>query len=330
MSQIFISYSRNDSEIAEDLVHRLRRSSFRAWRDKSDIKAGSNWQNAIETAIEASSAMIVIVTSASLASEWVQREYTAALNAGIQVIPYLCEGVTPDALPLALQLQSALSHSEPGAFERLLAELPRSAHIHASRVVEQNLVGRRDIIFAEAAEDLPNALKFFLELETQQVPLIGLPLKPTDFCTTYLVGRADDTLEWRPVAQLGLQLTQAYPGPHFPVGIAEHFITPETPDYRLRLLLVRGPLRVDFNEQRATYSAGYGLDPDAPTEWRDVLEAVNVALDIYGKGHDRADLHVFSLAPGVILYRLGEIGREYVRTTLYQRVPDRKAYVAVL
>lgn len=327
MSQIFISYSRRDLDFVQALVNKLRRRNFRVWMDKSDIKPGSNWQEAIKTSVSASDALIAFISPDSVDSEWVGIEIDEALDQGITVIPYVYRSAD---LPLRLKKINAIFHKdgEEVAFEQLVTALPETARIQESAVIRDGLIGRQDITFAEATKVVQDALHLFLMVNDQRVDLVGLPLRLTNYCMTYLVGRADDTLEWRSLVQLGLQLAQPYPGDHFPVEIAEHFITPTALDFKLRLLLVRGPMQISYFREQ--YQAAYGLDPDAPDEWQDVVNAVQVALDTYTRGTQRPDLQIFMLGPGTILYRLGERHREYVRSELYQRVPARKEYVRVL
>ena len=328
MSHIFISYSRADLGVVQALVEKIRRRNYRVWMDKSDIKAGTNWQNAIEQAIQASAALLVVISPKSIDSEWVGIEYNAALDHGLPVIPYLCCGATEKDLPLRLRRHNAVFEGDPQAFEKLLEAFPREAHIHASEVIDRDLIGRSDLTFDQVGQEVQGALRFALRFGDEDIALVGLPLQPTRYCTTYLVGRAEDTLKWLPQAQLGIQLSQAYPGDHFPVGIAEYLAAQHGPKFPMRLLLVRGPLRISF--YKGKYGASYGLDATTPEEWQDVVEAARAAVRFYERGHDRPDLQIFHLGPGVILYRLGEGWREYTRTELFQRVPAEKRYVRVL
>lgn len=64
--RIFISYSRNDnSEYAERLRKQLSERGFSPWLDTESIPSGSNWQQAIEKAIQESDTMITILSPSS-------------------------------------------------------------------------------------------------------------------------------------------------------------------------------------------------------------------------------------------------------------------------
>jgi hypothetical protein len=77
--QIFISYSRVDTEKAEWLINRLKRSFPDAtiWYDKHlKGRGGQNWWNTILDAIEESDIFLFLLSNESLASEYCQAEFT--------------------------------------------------------------------------------------------------------------------------------------------------------------------------------------------------------------------------------------------------------------
>jgi len=80
--QIFISHSRQDREFARFLCARLEESGLVPWIDVDNIPAGSTWPREIEKAVEACAAMVVVMSEAARASEWVERETLRALDLG--------------------------------------------------------------------------------------------------------------------------------------------------------------------------------------------------------------------------------------------------------
>lgn len=322
MSQIFISYSRKDADFANDLAMRLRHRNFRVWMDKTDIKSGSNWQEVIKQSIHTSDVLLVILSPDSVVSEWVDIEYQTALDAGITVIPYVYRDVE---LPARLKNKNAIFYSDEAAFNKLIHDLPASVHVHNTSAV--NAIGDPEKTFAEVGATVENCLRLFVMVDDKRIDLVGLPLQATRYCMSYLIGLADDTLEWQPRVQLAIQVFQQYPGDNFPSDIAQYFLQ-QNPDARLRVLLVRGPLKMNYFKNE--YSASYGLDVVDPNEWEDVTRAVQTALNIYHKGTQRPDLQIFMLGPGVLLYELGTEHRNYYRSELYQYDPNTRAYYRVL
>ncbi|MFK4104534.1 toll/interleukin-1 receptor domain-containing protein [Streptomyces sp. NPDC019531] len=88
---MFVSYSRDDEDIARALRDRLSDASIPCFIDSSTIKAGDNWRNEIVAAIHRAAALVVICTSRSVQSHEVTFEWAYALGLQIPVIPVVYE-----------------------------------------------------------------------------------------------------------------------------------------------------------------------------------------------------------------------------------------------
>jgi TIR domain/Protein of unknown function (DUF1566) len=92
----FFSYSRVDSAFVMKLAKDLRNTGFKIWLDQLDIKPGSRWDDSIQSALNNSKSLIVILSSSSVASENVMDEVSFALGNHKTVIPVLLnECATP-------------------------------------------------------------------------------------------------------------------------------------------------------------------------------------------------------------------------------------------
>ena len=91
MKHFFISYSRTDAEFGENLINRIRAQGFETWVDTEQLLPGHDWRTAIDEAIRASAAVIVVMTPAAKVSEYVTYEWAYALGAGVAVIPVLLD-----------------------------------------------------------------------------------------------------------------------------------------------------------------------------------------------------------------------------------------------
>ena len=78
--RIFISYAREDSEIAFRLARHLRDWGCRVWIDRHSLWSGSVFSDEIARAINASDYFIVLLSPDSALSEWVKREIHMALG----------------------------------------------------------------------------------------------------------------------------------------------------------------------------------------------------------------------------------------------------------
>ena len=66
LPQIFLSYAREDGELAERLYEDLNRARFSAWMDRRKLLPGQNWPRAIESAIENSDFFLACFSSRSV------------------------------------------------------------------------------------------------------------------------------------------------------------------------------------------------------------------------------------------------------------------------
>ena len=99
MPSIFVSYSSSDSETAEFIATALRRAGFGVWVDFENIRGGADWLCEIQAGIARCDALVVLLSSASAQSVWVERECLYAFQLQKPVFTALLEDVL---LPLHL------------------------------------------------------------------------------------------------------------------------------------------------------------------------------------------------------------------------------------
>jgi len=92
MTHVFISYSTQNRDYAHKLARRLREERLDVWIDNAEIRSGEEWWQSIVEALNAASAVVVIMTPDSLASQWVKREVMLAEQMHKRVFPVLLEG----------------------------------------------------------------------------------------------------------------------------------------------------------------------------------------------------------------------------------------------
>ena len=101
----FISHSSHDSDVATRLASELEQANFTVWLDKREVLVGHNIVERVDLGISASRFMIVLLSTVSVQSEWVRREWSAAHVAEIEskdvvILPVLVE---PCNIPAILQ-----------------------------------------------------------------------------------------------------------------------------------------------------------------------------------------------------------------------------------
>ena len=89
MPNVFMSYSHIDASIANEIGSAIHNAGITHFRDVKDIKWGDQIDASVQTALEDSNALLVIISPASLKSLWVPYEigYFSALKRPI--LPYL-------------------------------------------------------------------------------------------------------------------------------------------------------------------------------------------------------------------------------------------------
>jgi tetratricopeptide (TPR) repeat protein len=101
MGQVFISYSRTDADYVAALTDYLRDAGIAAFYDK-DISYGDQWWGAIVKRIRACSAMVVVMTPALEASDWVVKEILLARREEKPIFPLLRAGT---GYPLLIDIE---------------------------------------------------------------------------------------------------------------------------------------------------------------------------------------------------------------------------------
>jgi TIR domain-containing protein len=111
MANIFLSYSRVDSERAEELFEKLTQAlrsekGVHVWSDR-EIEPGSNWMEAIEHELERATSFILVLSPAYLNSDYAAFEIGVAMARSslgeAQVIPLLVADINADDLPPLLR-----------------------------------------------------------------------------------------------------------------------------------------------------------------------------------------------------------------------------------
>lgn len=98
-NSIFISHSSADLNTASTIYAQLKADGFNPWMAVNDIPAGANYAYMLSEALEAASAIVIIMTQAAIDSEHVKREVNIAIDRKIPLFPVNLSGQS-DILPL--------------------------------------------------------------------------------------------------------------------------------------------------------------------------------------------------------------------------------------
>ncbi|MFT6319446.1 MAG: hypothetical protein ACJAT4_000363 [Granulosicoccus sp.] len=95
----FISYSRRQLYFAESLALHLQKENLNIWFDLQQLHAGTVWSDSLKDGISEAKTLVLIVSKASLASEYVEVEWKGVAAKGGQLVLVIFESVKlPDEL----------------------------------------------------------------------------------------------------------------------------------------------------------------------------------------------------------------------------------------
>jgi formylglycine-generating enzyme required for sulfatase activity len=103
MSDIFISYAKEDRGKAKDIADALKQQGYSVWWDRS-IRPGEIFDTVIEAALDAANCVIVLWSNTSVSSDWVKTEASEGKQREI-LIPVLIERDVK--IPLAFRRMQA-------------------------------------------------------------------------------------------------------------------------------------------------------------------------------------------------------------------------------
>ena len=76
---VFISYSHSDKDFVDSLAGQLVLRSANVWVDRWELNVGDSILNKVQNAIQDASALIIVLSKASVKSEWCKKELSAGL-----------------------------------------------------------------------------------------------------------------------------------------------------------------------------------------------------------------------------------------------------------
>jgi hypothetical protein len=103
---VFISYASHDKSVADALCAALEAQNVRCWIAPRDVLAGTEYGEAIVSAIEDCRAMVLVFSAHADGSPHIHKEVDCALNKGKTIIPFRIENV-----PLSKALEYALGNT---------------------------------------------------------------------------------------------------------------------------------------------------------------------------------------------------------------------------
>ena len=101
-NHVFVSYARDDADRAGSIVRGLERAGIACWFAPRDIGPGGSWVDEIRRGMQEASAVLVMVSPATVLSQSVAAEVTFAAEREVPILPVIVQPVAWDRLPARL------------------------------------------------------------------------------------------------------------------------------------------------------------------------------------------------------------------------------------
>lgn len=134
---VFISYSRKDSEIVKRFADELGKAGYTIWMDIDGIETGDEFKSKIVSAIKDSALFLFFWSKDSNVSEWTVKEVNVAVNLKKQIIPVKLDStIYNDSLLFDLGgLDYILYNGKKETITKLMRSLEKRI---TTKVVEEN------------------------------------------------------------------------------------------------------------------------------------------------------------------------------------------------
>ena len=186
---VFISYSRKDGAFVHRLTGEIESRGSEVWVDWDDIRKGADWRATIQAGIEASKAVVAVLSSDFAASEICDEEIAYAVSQNKRLVPILHRDVDPKEVRDELNRPNWIFFRDGDDFDTAVVELLDAVETdldwldqHARLLVRAREWERegRDASFVLRGRDLRVA-------ETWLTDAAGHAESPTALQTAYIV-----------------------------------------------------------------------------------------------------------------------------------------------
>jgi len=125
--QVFISYSRADTEWAKSFADELKRRGIRVWLDQFQIPVGKSLGEALEAGLRESDVLVALIDPQTSFKPNFYFELGAAIGMGKLVVPIVPRELDNSSLPLELRIRRYLIRESPENTAEQLADALKAA-----------------------------------------------------------------------------------------------------------------------------------------------------------------------------------------------------------
>ena len=137
MTDVFLACADKDEKVKEKIRKSLMRESLTVWKNKTDIKTGITFQEAINQGVEQADNFVYLISPDSIESEYCQQELAHAFANHKRIIAFLIQETELDSIPFQvreLQFIDFTGYQEEEKYQesitQLLKELKQDSHYY--------------------------------------------------------------------------------------------------------------------------------------------------------------------------------------------------------
>ena len=191
--KVFVSYSRKDREIAEELVAGLELCGFDAYLDQEDIAPGEPWEDRLRSLIRQSDTVVFVISPDSIASTHCTWEVDETERLSKRLVPVMFRPVPDADVPTRLRRLNYIFFGEGRSFANGLRDLAQALRANLHWIREHTRLGDLAARWKERgesaglllrAEDIDEARRWLVqrppdtpEITTQQQAFIDASIE---------------------------------------------------------------------------------------------------------------------------------------------------------
>lgn len=141
--RVFISYSRADRELADQLVAALTRENLECLIDRRDIPYGEKWRAELELLIRRADAVVFLVSPRSVVSGWCRWELAQVAQLSKRLVPLVIEPVPNEQLPAEIVEIQVLSLEGRALSATMIATLVDAVARDRAWLLQHSTLGER-------------------------------------------------------------------------------------------------------------------------------------------------------------------------------------------
>lgn len=301
MTQVFLAYAEPDRAFMQKIARTLMREGMTVWKNKTDIKSGTEYGQIINRCIEQADNLVFLMSLASLKSASCQQQLSYAKSLNKRIIPLLIEAIDPEEIFPELRTVKFIKcpqDQDESKYQADMAKLIRILREDATYYEQHKLV-------------LTKALKWEEQKRNPSVLLRGFDLRLTE--------------AWLKGAKVRSQ--------HPPITLQEEFIAEslkQPPEAALDVFISYSRVDSEFARQ-----LNNGLQIQNKTTWFDqesIASGADFEQEIF-KGIERTNNFLFIISPSSVNSPYCDREVEYAKTlnkrivtVVYQKVASKQLH----